>query len=404
MKENNDLIKESNQNKVEKTVTFNLIEIIIIILMTGLVVGVSTGIVVYRNYNNNEKNIPGHKTDYLSEFESAYYNILNSYVEKVNEKELMNAAIEGMYNFLGDPYTSYLDETMSDDLTDRLNGYKGIGVEITKIEQGILVANVFENGPADIAGLEIGDIIVKINGKDVTKSTAAEAQNMIKKSADSKIEMSVLRGGITITLEIDVKEVHVPTIEKSIYEGVGYIRITSFSNKTSEQFETALKELEEQNITSLVIDLRNNGGGYLNAAYEIAELFVEKGKNIYGLETKKGTTFYEDRTKASRNYKVGILMNGGSASASEILAAALKESYGATLIGTLSYGKGTVQETSELSTGGMIKYTTAYWLTPDGNKIDGKGLKPDVEINGAFRDGLPYEEDVQLKEAINTVK
>ena len=164
MKENNDLIKESNQNKVEKTVTFNLIEIIIIILMTGLVVGVSTGIVVYRNYNNNEKNIPGHKTDYLSEFESAYYNILNSYVEKVNEKELMNAAIEGMYNFLGDPYTSYLDETMSDDLTDRLNGYKGIGVEITKIEQGILVANVFENGPADIAGLEIGDIIVKING------------------------------------------------------------------------------------------------------------------------------------------------------------------------------------------------------------------------------------------------
>lgn len=404
MKENNDLIKESNQNKVEKTVTFNLIEIIIIILMTGLVVGVSTGIVVYRNYNNNEKNIPGHKTDYLSEFESAYYNILNSYVEKVNEKELMNAAIEGMYNFLGDPYTSYLDETMSDDLTDRLNGYKGIGVEITKIEQGILVANVFENGPADIAGLEIGDIIVKINGKDVTKSTAAEAQTMIKKSADSKIEMSVLRGGITITLEIDVKEVHVPTIEKSIYEGVGYIRITSFSNKTSEQFETALKELEEQNITSLVIDLRNNGGGYLNAAYEIAELFVEKGKNIYGLETKKGTTFYEDRTKASRNYKVGILMNGGSASASEILAAALKESYGATLIGTLSYGKGTVQETSELSTGGMIKYTTAYWLTPDGNKIDGKGLKPDVDINGAFRDGLPYEEDVQLKEAINTVK
>lgn len=404
MKENNSLFKESNQNKVEKTVTFNLIEIIIIILMTGLVVGVSTGIVVYRNYNKNETNLPGHKTDYLSEFESAYYNILNSYVEKVNEKELMNAAIEGMYNFLGDPYTSYLDETMSDDLTDRLNGYKGIGVEITKIEQGILVANVFENGPADIAGLEIGDIIVKINGKDVTKSTAAEAQNMIKKSADSKIEMSVLRGGITITLEIDVKEVHVPTIEKSIYEGVGYIRITSFSNKTSEQFETALKELEEQNITSLVIDLRNNGGGYLNAAYEIAELFVEKGKNIYGLETKKGTTFYEDRTKESRSYKVGILMNGGSASASEILAAALKESYGATLIGTLSYGKGTVQETSELSTGGMIKYTTAYWLTPDGNKIDGKGLKPDVEINGAFRDGLPYEEDVQLKEAINTVK
>lgn len=403
MKNKNDL-EEINENKIEKTVSFNLVEIIIIILMTGLVAGVSTGIIVYRNYNKTEINGTSHKTDYLNEFESAYYNILNSYVEKVNEKELMNAAIEGMYNFLGDPYTSYLDETMSDDLTDRLNGYKGIGVEITKIEEGILVANVFKDGPADIAGLETGDIIVKINGKDVTKSTAAEAQKMIKESADSKIEISVLRGGITITLEIDVKEVHVPTIEKANYDGVGYIRISSFANKTSEQFENALKDLEAEGITSLVIDLRNNGGGYLNAAYEIAELFIEKGKNVYGLETKKGTTFYEDTTKTSRNYKVGILINGGSASASEILAAALKESYGATLIGTLSYGKGTVQETSELSSGGMIKYTTAYWLTPNGNKINGKGLTPDVEINGSYSEGLELEKDVQLKEAINTVK
>jgi len=393
------------KGKKEKNTTFNLIEVIIIILMTTLVAGLSTGIIVYKNYGKIENvGTKYNKTSYLNEFENAYSQILNNYVENVDEKALLNAAIEGMYNYLGDPYTGYLDQDSSDDLTDRLNGYKGIGVEITKAENGILVANVFKDGPAAQAGLEIGDIIVKINNTDMTNSTAAEAQSMIKNSKKDKIEISFLRGGITKTIEINIKNVDVPTIESNIYEGVGYIKISSFSNKTSEQFEKALNELENNGITNLIIDVRNNGGGYLNAASEIAELFVEKGKNIYGLETKSGTKFYTDSTKENRNYKVSILMNSSSASASEILAAALKESYNATLLGTKSYGKGTVQETEELSSGGMIKYTTAYWLTPNGNKINGVGINPDIEITGTYIDGLPYEEDTQLQNAINTVK
>ncbi len=387
----------------EKIASFNLVEVIIIILMTALIAGVSTGIIVYKNYNkSNRTNI--NNGDYLSELENVYSNILNSYVEEVDEKDLVNAAIEGMYNFLGDPYTSYLDEITSDDLTDRLNGYKGIGVEITKVDGGILVATVFKDGPANLAGLEAGDIIVKINGKDVTNSSAAEAQSMIKNSTKDKIEVSVLRGGVTKTLEINVKKVNVPTIEKENFEGVGYINISSFSNKTHEQFKQALEELENEGINSLIIDVRNNGGGYLNSAVEIAELFIEKGKNIYGLESKNETVFYEDTTKTSRNYKVAIIMNSGSASASEILASALKESYGAILIGTKSYGKGTVQETSELTTGGMVKYTTAYWLTPNGNKINGIGLNPDIEINGSYTEGMTIENDIQLQEAVNAVR
>lgn len=393
-----------SDSKKEKSVTFNLLEIIVIILMTGLVVGVSTGLLVFKNYNKIESNKYNHDGNYLNELENAYNNILNEYVKEVDEKALVNAAIEGMYNYLGDPYTSYLDDETSDDLTDRLNGYVGIGVEITKIEEGILVANVFKGGPADAAGILAGDIIVKIDGKDVTDKTALEAQSMIKNSGKNRIEISVYRGGITITVEVNLQQVFVPTIEKNKYDNVGYIKITSFANKTAEQFKEALESLESEGITSLVIDLRNNGGGYLNSAVEIAELFIEKGKNIYGLESKEGTTFYSDTTRTSRNYKVGILINGGSASASEILASALKESYGATLIGTKSYGKGTVQETESLNSGGMIKYTTAYWLTPTGNNINGKGLSPDIEAHGSQQEGMNLEDDKQLKTAIDTVK
>lgn len=397
--------KKAKMKKEESTATFNLFEVTTIILMTALVVAVSTGLVVYHNTNVISNNKFIGTGDYLEEFENAYNNILESYVEKVDEKGLINSAIQGMYNYVGDPYTSYLDPETTEDLTDRLNGqYEGIGVEITKVEEGILIVNVFENGPAKEAGLESGDIIIKVENNDVTTKTAAEVSNLIKTSKKSEVEISVLRGGITKVVTVNKKQVYIPSVIKSNYEGVGYLQITTFSDTTYEQFKTKLEELENEGIKSLVIDVRNNGGGYLNSAVSIAELFIEKGKNIYGLESKSGTTFYEDKTKTSRNYKVAVLMNNGSASASEILASALKESYNATLIGTTSYGKGTVQETAKLDTGGMIKVTTAYWLTPNGNKINGKGLKPDVELNGSYYENMPYEEDTQLQGAINAVK
>lgn len=405
MNEKNNKKENPNPKKEEKSASFNLFEVTIIILMTALVVAVSTGLVVYHNTDGLGSTKFIGNGEYLEEFESAYNNLLSSYVGKVDEKGLINSAIQGMYNYVGDPYTSYLDPETTEDLTDRLNGqYEGIGVEITKIEEGILVVNVFENGPAKEAGIEPNDIIVKVENTDVTNKTAAEVSNLIKTSKKDEIEISVLRGGITKVVKVNKKQVYIPSVIKANYEGVGYLQITTFSDTTYEQFKTKLEELENDGINSLVIDVRNNGGGYLNSAVSIAELFIEKGKNIYGLEGKDGRKFYEDKTKSSRNYKIAVLMNNGSASASEILASALKESYGASLVGTTSYGKGTVQETAKLDTGGMVKVTTAYWLTPNGNKINGKGLTPDVEANGSYYENMPYEEDTQLQSAINAVK
>ena len=399
-------IKENKKikNGKERSASFNLLEVIIIIIMTSLVVGVSTGVIVYKNYKS-DVGITESDGKYFKELKKAYDNIINGYVEKVDEAKLIDAAIEGLYNYLGDPYTSYIDQSSTDDLTDRLNGeYTGIGVEITKIEEGIIVINVFENGPAYNAGIEPGDILVKLNGNDITNSSAADVSNSIKNSNQSSVELSVLRDGITITKTVNIKNVNVPSVSKENFNDTGYIKIDTFSNTTYTQFKEALEALEKNNINGLVIDVRNNGGGYLNSAVEIAELFIEKGKNIYGLENKKGKTFYEDNTKTQRNYKIAVLINSSSASASEILASALKESYGATIIGTTSYGKGTVQETSKLSSGGMVKYTTAYWLTPNGNSVNNVGIKPDIEIILDKTDEYQYETDNQLQGALNAVK
>lgn len=390
------------KNKKDKTATFNLIEVIVIIIMTSLVVSVSTGIIVYKNYYKIDKT--SSNKDYLKELEYAYNNILNSYVEKVDEKELTNAAIKGMYNYLGDPYTSYLDKDSTDNLMDRLKGeYKGIGVEITTNESGTVVMTVFENSPAEEAGIMVGDIITKVKGIDVNGKTTSEVSNMIK-STNGNVEIEVNRGGITKTLTLKVSTVSIKSVVKNKYDKTGYLRIETFSNTTYKQFKESLEALEKDGIENLIVDVRNNGGGFLNSAVEIAELFVGKGKPIYGLQTKDKKEMYKDTTKEKRDYKVMVLINGGSASASEVLAAALKESYGATLLGTKSYGKGTVQDTSELESGGMIKYTTAYWLTPKGVTINEKGLTPDIEVTGSFKDGMTLENDVELQTAINNLK
>lgn len=358
---------------------------------------------MYKNYDKVDNTLSSNNT--LKEIEKAYENIINSYVEDVDTSELVNAAIEGMYSYLDDPYTTYIDASQEEDLMDRLNGeYTGIGVEITKIEEGILVVNVFEDGPASEAGILSGDILVKLNGKDITSSSAADVSSSIKNSKSNMIELSFLRSGITITRTLTIKNVNVPSVTKENFNGTGYIKIDTFSNTTYSQFKTALESLENENITSLVIDVRDNGGGYLNSAVDIAKLFIEKGKKIYGLEDKTSKTFYEDDTKEKRTYKIAILINSSSASASEVLASALKESYGATLVGETSYGKGTVQETSTLSSGGMLKYTTAYWLTPSGNCINGKGINPDIEVVLEVNETITYENDNQLQAALNALK
>ena len=395
-------------NKDNKITTFRLWEVIIITLISSLVMSLSTGYVVFRGnkLNNNPNN-----SKELNELIASYNNIVNNYYNDIDETALVDAALNGMLKYLEDPYTTYLNETNTSILTNSLKGtYEGIGIAVNSNENNeIVIREVFEDTPASEAGLKVNDIITKINNTDLTDGTATDAVNIIKESTTNEIKIEIKRDNEIKNIIIEKKSLIYPSVYKDIFnhnnQKIGYLSFTTFSDTIYEQFNKALKSLEESNINSLIIDLRGNSGGYLVQATKIAEIFLNKGKVIYSLESKNDLEVVKDTTDENRDYKVFILINKGSASAAEVLASALKYSYNATLIGTKSYGKGKVQKTSKLTDGTMYKYTAAKWLTPNGNCIDEVGLTPDIEVelNENYTDNPTFENDNQLQKAIEEI-
>ena len=299
----------------------------------------------------------------------------------------------------GDSYTSYLDKEDADILNNSLNGkYEGVGIAINGKETG-LIEKVYANSPAKEAGLQPKDQITAINGESIEGKSSSEIAKLIKESPNKKASLTILRNEETFVVEVSIKTLASPVVDYTVLEGnnkkVGYLAISSFSDTLTSQVESALNELEQAGIESLILDLRNNGGGLLTAAKDTASLFLEKGKAIYGLEgnDKTGKTkFYYDETSTSKNYPIVVLVNGGTASASEILTAALKDSYGATTVGTTTYGKGKVQQTKKLSDGSLVKYTTSRWLTPNNECIDEYGISPDYGIEIEYQ----YDNDKNI--------
>ncbi len=392
------------KNKENKPTTFKLWEVIVITLVSSLIMSLSTGYVVSRN--KTVKSLGNSKA--LNEFISSYKNIVDNYYDEIDETALVDAAINGMLKYLGDPYTTYLNESNTNILNDSLSGtYEGIGVTVSLNENSeIVIREVFEDTPAYRAGLQKDDIITKINDNDLTGKSSTDAVTIIKEAKNSPIKIEVKRNEEIKTFNVEKSSLYIPAIYKEIYnqndKKIGYLQVSKFSDTIYEQFNKNLKSLEESKIDSLIIDLRNNTGGYLSEATSIAELFIEKNKIIYSLENKMNKEDTKDSTEEHRNYKIYVLINNGSASASEVLAAALKYSYGATLIGSKSYGKGKVQRTSTLNDGTMYKYTSAKWLTPKGDCIDEIGLNPDIpiEISESYIDNPSFENDNQLQTAI----
>lgn len=372
---------------------FSLLDVAIIVIVTSGVMCLLGGILIYRHLGGINYSLLGDDTN-LQEFISAYNDLTENYYDNLDKKDLIKGAINGMYSQVSDPYTNYLDEANTTLLNDSLNGkYQGIGIRIEAVEEGIRIYEVFDDSPASSVGLLSGDIITHINGESVTGFTAQELVDKIK-SENSTFKLTIKRNNEIKDFAIKSSDVLTPVITSKVLENnghkVGYIYLSIFNDTADLQFEKALSKLESSNIESLIIDLRNNSGGYLEVAKNIAEMFIENGKIIYSLQNKTSKTDYRDKTNEKRNYKVAVILNGRSASASEILAAALKYSYGASLFGETSFGKGKVQEKASLSNGNTVKYTSALWLTPNGDCIDEKGLTPDYPV--AYDQTL-YEKD-----------
>ena len=391
------MVGDNLNNKKE----FGLLSLIIVIIVTAIITSLTTGVILYNNQKDKEQ-VLNMNDESLQEFINVYNSVLDNYYQDVNKNEMIDKAIDAMLEYLGDDYTTYLNEEETEELAEKLAGkYQGIGVELV---EGNKINKVFENSPAQEGGLQVGDVIIKINDRDVTTFTAAEIASEIKKDENlTKVNITVKRIEQELTFELEKKEMSIPAVEsKIIYNNgkrTGYIYISTFSNTVYSQFKKHINDLETQGIDNLIIDVRNNTGGYLKAASDIASLFLEKGKIIYSLENKKTKDVYKDETKDSKNYSVVVLINESSASASEILAATLKESYNAQLVGKKSYGKGKVQQTANLN-GGMYKYTSAKWLTPNGTCIDKKGLMPDFEIGLQISEDGNTVIDTQLNKAL----
>lgn len=398
---------------VEKKSGFNYAEVIVIMLIS-LIIGAIGGSLLNLISNDGKKNVTTDSSintkvpDGFDEFLQTYENIVNSYYEEVDSKELIEAGINGMLEYLGDDYSVYMNQQTTEIFNEQVEGkYKGIGVEITLLENGgVQVSDIFENSPAAKAGLQKGDIFVSINGTDVSKSNALDVSKLIRKSENKEINVVIKRDGKEKKFTLALDQVDIESVTTQVYEKngkkIGYIRLNIFADNTYGQFEKKLKELESKKIDNLIIDVRSNSGGYLNSVTKIASLFLGKNKVIYQLDTKGVVEQVYSKTKDNRNYKVVVLIDKASASAAEILAAAMQESYGATVIGTNSFGKGTVQAAYQLKSGATVKYTIQKWLTPKGNWINKVGVTPDikVELTEDYANNPSDETDSQLQRAL----
>lgn len=362
---------------MKKTKGFGLLGVIIIMIITAIVSGITTGVIMLNNSKTNINNYSDDKE--LQEFISVYETLISKYYNDIDREGMLNAAEEGMLNFLGDKYTTYLNDTEYKEIIDDLAAtYNGIGVEI----KNNIIVNVTSSSPAEASGLKIGDIIIKINGEDVSNKDSSSISNIIKNTSSESVTLEINRNGEILNFTIKKTDLLNKVVKYQVIDGtsIGYLSIGKFSENLSSQVKDALTNLENQGIDSLIIDVRDNVGGYLFSAEETTSLFLEDGKKIYSLKTSNNEYTYKDKTKEKRNYPIVVLINNNTASAAEILAAALKESYGATIVGIKSYGKGKVQQVVPLDNGDSVKYTSAKWLTPNGECIDGKGINPDYVI------------------------
>ena len=341
----------------------------------------------------------------LNKLIDTYDTMTNNYYGKINKDKMINNAISSMVASVDDNFTSYSNIEGAEEFTENVGGtYEGIGATVaTDKENNIFFVEIFDNSPAKKAGLKPKDIVKKIDGKTLEKKSSNDVAEYVKSSKKDKIIFTILRDNKEKEITIKRGKINIPTISSKVINKenhkIGYISISLFTSVTTNQFKDNIEKLEKNNIDALIIDVRDNNGGYLTTATDISKLFLKKGKIIYQLKDKNKIIKEKDDTKEHRTYKIAVLVNKASASASEILASAIKDSYGGYVVGTKTYGKGTVQKAKKLQDGTMLKYTIEKWLTPKGEWINEKGVTPTHHI-----EITDNKNDLQLEKAIEILK
>lgn len=346
----------------------------------------------------------------FSLFWEAYHKLQEKFVDKskIDIQKIIYGAISGMVNSLGDPYTIFLTPEESKRFEEDVKGtFEGVGMEIGIKKGQLQVVAPLEGTPAQRAGIKAGDKILKIDDRTTENITLDEAVSLIRGPKGTKVRLTIFREGWEKEKEFEIVRdvILVPSLKWEMKDGIIYLKIYQFSEIASFDFTRAAIEILNQPTQKMILDLRNNPGGYLEVAQDIAGWFLEEGKIVaiedFGNGEKK--EYKSDGPAKFLDYKIVILINGGSASGAEILAGALRDNRGILLIGEKSFGKGSVQELEKLSGGSSLKITVAKWLTPKGNLISDVGLEPDIKVEMTEKD-FEEEKDPQLEKAIEILK
>lgn len=383
-----------------KTFSFDVFDVLIIIVASCSIAALVTGFVIKYQLKESVKFNSVVTGEVLDEFISVYNEVVNKYYEEVDKDELIDAAIDGMVEHLEDKYSIYIsndDNSLSNELDST---YQGIG--IVTIEN--VVYDVYKESSAYREGIKAGDIIVSVNGKPINKDNYQELSELLKENEGTNV-LGILRGDEELSFKVSIETITIPTVSSEVkdYVGkkIGYVDIDSFSKNTFEEFQEEMIKLEEEKINGLIIDLRNNNGGYIDSAVNIANVLLKEKSKIYTLVTKDKKEDIFDDTETYKEYKVVVLVNKSTASSAEILASALKDSYGASLVGNVTYGKGKVQ-TVKYYENTALKYTSAMWLRANGESVDGVGIEPDFVVDNIIKNNVL--EDKQFDKALQLFK
>ena len=334
------------------------------------------------------------------------------YLDEKDEDSLREGLYAGLMSGLNDPYSTYYTAEQYKELnTSNEGSYVGIGAVLQKDKDGgAKIVQLYEGGSGEQAGLKKGDVLKAIDGEDVTEKETADIAAMIKESDKDSVTLTVQRAEQkeTLDIKVEIRDVEIQTVSHEMLDDeTGYIRISEFSEVTSNQYKKAFEDLQDKGIKKLVVDLRNNPGGLLNAVCDVLRQILPEGLIVY-TEDKNGKKEEEKCDgKNELNMPLAVLVNGSSASASEIFAGAVKDYGIGTIVGTTTYGKGVVQTIQPLTDGSAVKITIAKYFTPKGNDINKKGITPDVEAElsegSADWTELTHKEDTQLQTALKEI-
>ena len=397
-------INQQNLNRRNPNIKHTVGVSVITCVVTAVMVGV-IGFAIGTRYQNSLARFRG-GLDY-SELQAVYNQLQRNFAGTLDSNKLMQGAAAGMVEAVGDPHTVFFTQEEATEFLGDLSGeFEGIGVELGTNSEGQLeIVTPLDDSPARRAGLRPRDVIAAIDDRDSLRMTPMQASTLIRGDAGTSVKLTILRGGETLEFEITRARILNPSARWEIKDGIGYMRISQFGSDTADLTRRAAQEFRDNQVRGVVLDLRGNGGGYVEAARSVASLWLTSGTVIVQ-EEAGARTLNTIRTRGSsplNGIKTVVLVDGGSASASEIVAGALQDHNAAIIIGTQTFGKGVVQQIFSLPSGAELKITIARWLTPNGRDIDETGITPD-EIVEMTAEQFNSGNDTQLNRALEILR